>query len=479
MVKSKLKNKTPDNMGKAFFDAIHQIVADKGFDKNEVIGIIETGLIAAYRKKYKTTENLRVMIDKEKEEVYLIANRAIVDNVVLPGMQIHIDEAVKHKVDAQIGEYIDIIEHPKDFGRIAAQTALQVVSQRLRQLELEKVKDEYSDKIGDLINGYILRKKGDTIYVDLGKVEAVMPVKHQIPGERYRIEDKIKVYLHSIENELKGSGLRVLVSRADKRFVQKLFEMEVPEIYDGSVEILNIGRIPGTRTKVVVHSSNSDVDPVGACVGIRGVRIQSIVRELGAERIDIIEFSEDAKEFIRNALSPAAPSLVNIDTVKKEALAIVSDKELSVAIGKDGSNVKLASLITGYRIDVKTESTFGTEMASPEARQRLDDLFSRESALKEEEEEEGTLLSELPGLAVRIIRILNENNINYIEDIVTMNEDELVNIEGIGRATAKKIMEVIAENVEFEEDDEIESSEDGNKSSVEESVEQDEKDSEE
>ncbi|MDH5716384.1 MAG: transcription termination factor NusA [Spirochaetia bacterium] len=452
MARAKTKSKGELNIGKAFFDAIHQIVNDKGFNRDEVINIIETGLIAAYRKKFKTTENVQVIIDKEKEEIYLLAKRNVVENVVLPGMQIELSEARKIKPDIQTGDDIDIVEHPQTFGRIAAQTAIQVVSQRIRQLEQNKVKDEYNHKVGDLINGYILRKKGDTVYVDLGKVEAVMPVKHQIPGERYRVEDKIKVYLHSIEDEIKGSGLRVLVSRADKRFVKKLFEMEVPEIYDGIVEIVDIGRIAGIRSKIVVRSARGDVDPVGACVGVRGVRIQAIVRELGNERIDIIEYSENPKDYITNALSPAAPTFVKIDNALKEALAVVPDKDLSAAIGKDGSNVKIASNITGYKIDVKTESEFSKEMASPEARQRLDDLFSTEVKQQKEAEEEGTLLNELPGLASRIIKILNENDIKFIEQIVSMSEEELINIEGIGRATAKKIMDVISESVEFEEE---------------------------
>ena len=283
-----------------------------------------------------------------------------------------------------------------------------------------------------------------------------MPVKHQIPGERYRVEDKIKVLLHSIEDETRGPNLKVLVSRADKKFVQKLFEMEVPEIYDDIVEVKAIGRIAGVRSKVVVTSSRSDVDPVGACVGVRGVRIQAIVRELGNERIDIIEYSEDPKEFITNALSPATPTLVKVDHGSKEALAVVYDKDLSIAIGRDGSNVKLASFITGFKIDVKSESQFSEEMASPEARQRLDELFSKEPIQVEDEEEEGTPLDELPGITRRIRKILEENEVKFIEDLISMEVEDLVAIEGIGRATAVKILETLQENVEFEEEDETE-----------------------
>ncbi len=433
-----------------FYDEIHKLVSDKGFDRAEVMSIIEAGLIAAYRKKYKTTENARVIFDKEKENVYVIARRMVVDNVVLPGMQIHIDEARKINPNVKLGDELDIIERPMDYGRISAQTAMQVVSQRLKALEQNKIRQEYSTKIGELMNGYILRKKNDTIYVDLGKVEAIMPIRHQIPGEKYRVEDKIKVLLLNIESDTQPGGLKVIVSRADRKFVQKLFEMEVPEIYDNIVEIKAIGRAPGIRTKVVVASNRSDVDPVGACVGVKGVRIQAIVRELGNERIDIVEYSTDPAEFIANAMTPATPVEVKVDPVAKEALVLVADHDQAIAIGKEGTNVKLASQVTGYRIDVKSQSQFREEMSSPEARKRLDELFATPAAV-EAEEEEGTPLEELPGLTPRVIRILRDSGVRFIEDLVSLDEEGLIGLEGIGRATAKQIMSIIAENVEFEE----------------------------
>lgn len=443
-----------------FFDATHQIVADKGFDRDEVMQIIEAGIIAAYRKKYKTTENVTVVIDEENKDIYVLARRTVVDDVVLPGMQISLSEAKEIDPEAETGSEVEVKEHPIDYGRIAAQTAMQVVSQRLKHLEQNKIREEYTGKVDELMNGFILRKRGETVYVDLGKVEAIMPVRHQIPGERYRVEDKIKVLLYSMENENKGRGLKVIVSRADRKFVQKLFEMEVPEIYDHIVEIKNIGRIAGTRSKIVVSSARSDVDPVGACVGVKGVRIQAIVRELGNERIDIIEYSEDIQEFISNAMSPATPVLVKIDPSANEALVIVPDKDLSIAIGKDGSNVKLASQITGYRIDVKTEAQFSEEMSSPEARKRLDELFTGPEEV-EDEEEESTPIDELPGLTRRIVDLLKEGGVRYIEDLISMEEEDLVNLDGVGSATARRIMQVIMENVEFEEveedDDEEES----------------------
>lgn len=442
--------------GREFFDSIHLIVSEKGFDREEVITIIEAGLIAAYRKKYKTTDNVRVIIDEEEKDIYIKVGRTVVENVILDGMQISLEDARALEPEAKLDDIIEVIERPLEYGRIAAQTAIQVVSQRLRSLEQNKIQEEYNEKIGELMNGFILRKRGETVYVDLGKVEAIMPRKHQIISEKYRIEDKIKVLLHSIDIETKGrGGLKVLVSRSDRRFVSKLFEMEVPEIYDRIVEIKAIGRIAGIRSKVVVHSGRSDVDPVGACVGVRGVRIQAIVRELGNERVDIVEYSDVPREFIGNALSPATPTMVKLDLQDKKALAIVADKDLSIAIGKEGSNVRLASEITGFHIDVKSESQFNQEMTSPEARSRLDDLFAAQAeSVEPEEEEEGTPLKELPGLTGRVIALLQEGGIHHVEDLVSMEESDLIALEGIGSSTAKRIMEIIAENVEFEEEEE-------------------------
>ncbi|MBV6494155.1 MAG: hypothetical protein LDLANPLL_02181 [Turneriella sp.] len=444
---------------RSFFEDIQQVTQDKGFDRQEILEIVEAALIAAYKRKYRTTDNVRVVMDKDKDDVFVVAKRIVVDSVVLPGMQILLKDAKKLQDDVKVGDEIDVVEYPLEFGRIAAQAAMQVVAQRLRQLEHNKIREAYESKIGEIMNGFILRKRGETVYVDLGKVEAIMPIKHQIPKERYRVEDKIKVLLHSIEQDKGGGPLRVIVSRADRQFVQRLFEKEVPEIFEKIVTIKTIGRIPGERSKVVVASERQNVDPVGACVGVRGVRIQAIVRELGTERIDIVEWSADPRELITNALTPATPSLVKVDTQSREALAVVPDKDLAIAIGREGTNVKIASYVTGYKIDVKSESQFSQEMSSPEARKRLDEIFDVTVPEEQPTEEVGTPLTALPGLAARIIRILKENNIKYIEDLVSMDEEQLVNIEGIGRATAKRIMEIISENVEFEEGEEKEEGE--------------------
>lgn len=448
--------KTSSEIGKTLLDSVQQIVADKGFNKDEVFSIVEAGMIAAYRKIYKTIENIRVEVDKESESIEVIASRKVVDNVILPGMEISFADAQKIKPDVQLEEYIDIVESPDNFTRVAAKSALQVVTQRLKILESNRIREEFSEKIGELSNGFILRKRNETVYVDLGKVEAIMPVKHQIPGEKYRVEDKVKVLIHSIGEEFRGSDVKIIVSRADKKFVQKLFEMEVPEIYDGVVEIKNIARLVGIRSKVVVHSVRSDVDATGACVGVRGVRIQAIVRELSNERVDIVQYSEDDREFVRNALSPAKPETIKIDREKKEALAIVADKDYSISIGKEGSNVKLASVLTGYRIDVKTQSQFSEEMSSPAAKKRLDELFSAEVSKNQEEAEEeeaGLSLDELAGLSKRVIDILESNGIHYLEQLIEWNTDDLANLDGIGNTMALRIRQLVAEGIDFEDDD--------------------------
>ena len=299
-----------------FFDVLAEITNQKGFTQDDLIKVIQDSLTAAYRKKYKTTEGLDIVVSPEKKEISIVVLKDVVDNVLLPGMQIHIDEAKNIDLNIKLHDKIRVLEDLNNFGSGAIQAAIHAASQKIRLLEQAKIREEYSSRIGELVNGYIIRKRGDTVYLDLGKVEAVMPVKHQIPRERYRVDDKVKVLLHTIEED-KNHALKVVVSRAEKKFVQKLFEMEAPEIYDGTIEIVAAGRVPGVRSKIVVRSNVPNVDPVGACVGVRGVRIQSIVRELGNERIDIINYSTNPKEYIKQAISPANPVMVKADPIKQ------------------------------------------------------------------------------------------------------------------------------------------------------------------
>ncbi len=349
---------------------------------------------------------------------------------------------------------------PFQFSRIGATNVRQILLQRLKELEREIIYNEFKEKEGDLINGYFLRwRDRDLMYIDLGRAEGILPRKEQIPGEKFRPGDRVKAIIKSVELRREKSrepGPFIVLSRASGEFVQKLFEMEIPEIYEGVVEILGIARHAGYRTKILVRSNRSDVDPVGACVGIKGVRIQSIVRELGNERIDIVNYSEQAGDLIANALSPARVTDVRLDSQQDEALVVVPDDAYSLAIGNNGQNVKLASQLTGYRLTVKSQSQFSEEFTSPEARARLEEIFSPPPPVQEEEgeeeyEDELTPLSELPGLSERVINLLETSGIKSVEDLVEMEPDELEKVPGVGKTTARQIMKILSESVEFEE----------------------------
>jgi N utilization substance protein A len=328
-----------------------------------------------------------------------------------------------------------------------------VLLQRLKELEKEIIYNEFIKKEGDIINGYFLRwRDRDIMYVDLGRAEGILPRREQIPGERFRNGDRVKALVKSVELKRERSrepGPFITLSRAAPEFVRKLFEMEIPEIYEGIVEILGIVRQAGYRTKLLVRSHRSDVDPVGACVGIKGVRIQSIVRELGNERIDIISFSEQPAELIANALSPARVSEVRAEPRNKEALVIVPDDQYSLAIGVNGHNVRLASQLTEYKLLIKTITQFGEEMTSPEAREELEKIFA---APEPEVELDYTPVSELPGLSARIAGLLEEAGIKSVEELVELEQSELEKLSGIGKNTARQIVKILAEVVEFEEE---------------------------
>lgn len=456
-----IKNNIDESL--SFHDSIMALAEGSEFKQEEIVSIISEGLISIYKKKYNTQDNVQVIIGDG--DVYLLATKKVVDKVVLDGMQIALEDALKIDPSIKLGNEIEIEEHPQDYGRQYMYSAFQLVKSRLNQLKFQKIKDEYDKKIGELILGYVVRRRGDTIYMDIGSFEAIMPVKAQIPKERLRPEDKVKVLLRSVEMDPRGHGLKVVVSRADKRFIEKLFEMEVPEIHDGTVKILTIARIPGVRTKVIVSTEREEVDPVGACVGLRGVRIQSIVRELGHERIDIVPYDEDLKTFIGKAFSPAKCLYIQINEESKSALVVIPDADLPTAIGKDGSNVKLTSQIVQYSIDLKPESSFSADDYESDAKKNLDALFS----LKEESVEDlsetsssedaiadgETPLEELLSLSKRIIGILNDAGIYSLETLIALELEDLEKIDGIGKTTAKIIMEMILENVEFEEEENI------------------------
>lgn len=436
------------------FEAIHQICAGKGLEREAVLEIIEEALIGAYRKKYNQADNVRVILDKDTNDSYVIATRTVGEASTEDGLEISLEDAREAGFpDAQIGETVEIKENPLDFSRVATVTAKNIVVQKIKEMERANIFEEFKGKEGELIHGYFQWGRKDMIFVDLGNTEGIMPRSHQMPNEKYRQGDRIKAIIHEVVETPKGP--KIVLSRTTAEFVRKLFELEIPEIYDGIVEIVAIARQAGVRTKIVVHSHRQDVDPVGACVGMRGVRIQSIVRELGKERVDIIQYTADPEEFVVQAMSPVNIEQIRVDSQNKEAVCIVKDEEKSHAIGNAGSNVKLACQVTGYKIEVRSESQFQEMISSPENRAKLDALFSApaEEAVEMDEEEEldGTPLGDIPGLTRRVIDILNAGEIRTVEDLVETDFEDLIQIPGMTRSQGEAIMAVLAEVIEFEE----------------------------
>jgi N utilization substance protein A len=334
-----------------FYTAIAQIAAERGIPREAVLTSVEHALKTVYKKMANSEEEVEVEIDPNAGQMRVFVLKRIVDEVEDPINDMVRAEAVEYAPSAQIGDVIRIEKTPDNFGRIAAQTAKQVVLQRIRDFERDTVFDEFADRQGEVINGIVQRADSRAVIVELGKAEAVMPAREQVPTERYRPGQRVKVYLLEVNKDPRGPQL--IVSRSHPNLIRRLFEMEVPEIYSGAVEIMEVAREPGLRSKVAVAARQEKVDPVGSCVGIRGVRIQNIVNELYGEKIDVIEWSSDTATFIANALSPAKPTNVTLNEAEKVATVIVPSDQMSLAIGKEGQNARLAFKLTGWRIDIK------------------------------------------------------------------------------------------------------------------------------
>ena len=350
-------------MNKEFIDAIYDLEKEKGISKDILIEAIESALVSAYKKNYGTSQNVRVNIDREEGDIDVFMRMDVVEEIEDELTQISLEEAQEIDPRYEVGDVVEYQVTPKDFGRIAAQTAKQVVVQRIREAERGMVFDNYIERQGEMVTGVVQRISNGTIFVDMGKTEALLPVTEQVPGEKYNVNDRIKVYIMDVKKTAKGP--QVFLSRSHPAIVKRLFELEVPEIQDGTVEIKSIAREAGSRTKMAVYTEDENVDPVGACVGNRGVRVQAVVDELFGEKIDIITWSDDPKELIKNVLSPAKVEEVIIDDDEKSALAIVPDYQLSLAIGKEGQNVRLAAKLCGWKIDIKSHSQY--EEAQEEA----------------------------------------------------------------------------------------------------------------
>jgi len=443
-------------MDASFFDALRQIIHEKGIPQELVLQAVERGLLAAYRKRFHTDENAVVRINPDNADIRLFARKEIVEEMESKVFDLTLEEARELNPEAEIGDEILIEQHLEDFGRIAAQTARQQIIQKLKDIEKNIIYEEFISRKGELINGYYQREKNGIIFVNLGKTEGILPGSHQSPRENFHTGDRIKAYLYDVENE-ENRPPRIILSRGCPEFVKKLFEMEVPEIYDGIVQIKGIVRVAGFRTKVAVYSTRDEVDPVGTCVGMKGVRIQAIIREIEGEKIDILKYSDELKEYIKNAMSPARISrALLLNEEQKNALVVVpdSDTQLSLAIGKSGLNVKLASRLTGWNIDIKTESEFQESDLVEESVQRVQDLFAAaEEEIAVEEEEDRIPLASIPGFTEQIITVLKGCRINDIEQLIEMDREALTALDGITDEMASTILSIIEENVEVVDED--------------------------
>lgn len=335
------------------YTAIAQIAAERGIPREAVLSSVQQALTSVYKKNANSEEDARVELDQNTGEMQVVVVKTVVEDVTDEDLQISLDEAKEIAPAVVLGDEVKLVRTPENFGRIAAQTVKQVVHTRIRDFERETVYKEYQDKEGEVLSGIVQRADSRAVIIELGKAEAVMPAREQVPTERYRPNQRLKVLLTEVNAHARGPQL--IVSRSDARLIRRLFEQEVPEIQSGAVEIMEIAREPGLRSKVAVAARQEKVDPVGSCVGVRGVRIQNIVNELYGEKIDVIEWSSDVGTFIANALSPAKPTNVSLNDADEQRVAtvIVPSDQMSLAIGKEGQNARLAYKLTGWRIDIK------------------------------------------------------------------------------------------------------------------------------
>ena len=352
----KVENKGVDSS--ELIIALDELEKEKGIKKEYVLESIEAALVTAYKRNFDVnSDNVKITLNKETGETHVYEELEVVENVEDDKTQISLEDARKLDSKLEIGDTVHKELMPKNFGRIAAQTAKQVIVQRIREASREIIFNEFSEKKGEIVSGVVQKVDKNIVVLDLGKIEGIMPLKEQIPTETYHVNQKLRACVASVEKGIKGST-QIIVSRANNDFLRKLFELEIPEIYEGLIEIKSVSRDPGKRCKVAVYSPNENIDPVGSCVGQKGIRIQNIINELNGEKIDVIEWHEDPSTFIAEALLPAKVMAVDVREEEKFAQVIVPDDQLSLAIGKSGQNARLAAKLTNWKIDIKSESQF-------------------------------------------------------------------------------------------------------------------------
>jgi N utilization substance protein A len=441
-------------MSQELIHVIDQISKEKGISKEMVIEAVESALVSAAKKKYGA-QRIAVQIDPKRGDIVMYAYKKVVPAVTNPEEEITLEEALTLYPEAQMDGEVPLQVEFQGFGRIAAQTARQVIVQKVREAERDVILKEFNDKIGQLVNGIVLRHEKGAYYLDLGKTEAVLPAREQVPRESYRRGDRVRAYVLEVRDTSKGP--QVVLSRANPEFVSRLFEMEVPEIYENIVEVKGVVREAGDRTKIAVSSKDSHVDPVGACVGMKGSRVQAVVRELRGEKIDIIPWSEDPRIFIAKALSPAVVEKVGVTEEDRSALAVVADSQLSLAIGKKGQNVRLAAKLTGWKIDILSESEYDQERQK-EREQEIEAAIVEETRKMAEEsgaaevadaETEGAVAEDQPdesglasieGVGPKTAEHLREAGYDTVEKIAAMSDEEILAVPGIGEKTAQKIL---------------------------------------
>jgi len=431
-------------MGSDLSEAIKQLVQDKGISEDLVLKTIEGFIQAAFKRKYGTSDNAVVRFSDDNAELEVFARKEIVDDVIDDALEIDIDEAKLLDPEAEIGDELLIPVDLSEFDRSSVQTAKQTARQSLRDIQKDTLYSEFKDKVGEMIIGYYQREKNGNIFVDLGKVEGILPKKFQSPRETYHQNDRIKALI--VEVNKTPAGLQIVLSRTHTELVKAVLELEIPEIYDKTIEIEKIVREPGYRTKIAIYSNRDDVDPVGACVGLKGVRIQGIIRELEGEKVDVLRWDPDPKRFIKNALLPAEVKDVYIlDEPKRQALVVVPDSQLSLAIGKQGLNVRLANRLTDWSIDVKTDDQYRAMDISMGSKRAISELFG--------DDEEITRIDELPGISAATLATLKENGIELIEDFLAQSPEELEALKGLAGDELDKIKAIIEDNVEVVEEE--------------------------
>ncbi|MCE2432897.1 MAG: transcription termination/antitermination protein NusA [Candidatus Latescibacteria bacterium] len=408
-------------------EALRQIAQEKNVNRDLVIETLEMGLISAAKKRFGTGDNVEVNFDNSSGEIIVEAVKEVVADGLVedPGIQIGVTQARKADTDAKVGGELRLRLNFTDFGRNAIQTTRQVLVQRVREAEREKIYEDYQGRIGEIISGTVQQISRGDILVNLGRTEAVIPLKEQIRKERYRQGDPIRAYLLDVLRTAKGP--QVVLSRTHPVFLERLFQLEVPEIYEGVIEIKAVSREPGVRAKIAVYSNDARIDPVGACVGMKGSRVQAVVRELSSERIDIVPWSDDEAIFLSRALNPATVRRVVIDRREKRMSAIVDDDQLSLAIGKEGQNARLASQLTGWHVDIMTET-------------RYDEIQAERQATT-------VPLAEVAGTGQVTRDRLEAAGILSANDLVRVSFNMLLKVPGIGETTAEKLRETAQEVV--------------------------------